>query len=95
MKPESDTDRLNPVSTTPYDFGDDEKHATFADAREKEESMSYRNARIRDAARARSLTRGAAKDIREDRDTRSERERVRESRGRTSIPVSVLGSLMQ
>ena len=39
-----------------------------------------RNARIRDAARPRSLSRGAARDLRVDRDARSERERARDSR---------------
>ena len=81
MKPESDTDRPNPVSTTPFEFDNDDEYAALADAREREESLSYRNARSRDAARARSLTRGAARDIREDRDTWSERERIRESWG--------------
>ena len=80
VKPESDADRPNPVSMTPFEFDNDEDYVAFADAREKEESLSYRNARSRDAARARSLTRGPARDIREDRDTRSERERIRESR---------------
>ena len=80
VKPESDTDRPNRASTTPFEFDNDEDYVAFADAREKEESLSFRNARSRDAARARSLTRGAARDIRGDRDTRSERERIRESR---------------
>ena len=38
-----------------------------------------RNARIRDAARPRSLSRGASRDLRVDRDARSERERARDS----------------
>ena len=80
MKHESDTDRPNPVSATPFEFDNDEDYAAFADAR-GEESLSYQSARSREAARARSLTRGAARDIHEDRDTRSERERIQESRG--------------
>ena len=52
--------RPNPVLTAPFEFDNDEDYAAFADAREKEESLAYRNARSRDAARARSLTRGPA-----------------------------------
>ena len=58
-----------------YEYGNDDEYAEFADARDEEENLFYRNARSRDAARARSLTRGAARDLREDRDSRSERER--------------------
>ena len=79
VKQESDADRPNPVSTAKFEFNDDEDYAAFADRRDEEESLSYRNARSRAAARPRSLSRGAARDLRDDRDTR--RERARDSRG--------------
>ena len=47
VKPESDADRPNPTSTTPYEYGNDDEYAAFADARDEEESLSYRNARSR------------------------------------------------
>ena len=78
VKQESDTNRPNPVSTTNFEFNDDEDYAAFADRREEEESLSYRNARSRAAAKARSLSRGAARDLRVDTDNRSARERIRE-----------------
>ena len=58
----------------------DDEYAAFADRRDEEEDQPRRNARIRDAARPRSLSRGAARDLRVDRDARSERERARGSR---------------
>ena len=79
VKHESDTDRPNPASAAPFEFDNDEDYAAFADGRDEEENLSYRNARSRAAARARSLSRGAVRDIREDRDTRSERERIRDT----------------
>ena len=79
MKQESDADRPNPVSTAKFEFNDDEDYAAFAD-RDEEESLARRSARSRAAARPRSLSRGAVRDLRVDRDTRSERERARESR---------------
>ena len=81
VKQESDTNRPNPVSTTNFEFNDDEDYAAFADRREEEESLSYRNARSRAAAKARSLSRGAARDLRVDTDIRSARERIGDSRG--------------
>ena len=80
VKQESDADRPNPVSMAKFEFNDDEDYAAFADGRDEEESLSYRNARSRAAARPRSLSRGAARDLRDDRDTRSGRERARDSR---------------
>ena len=49
MKQESDADRPNPVSTAKFEFNDDEDYAAFADGRDEEESLSYRNARSRAA----------------------------------------------
>ena len=80
MKQESDADRPNRNTTAKFEFNDDEDYAAFADGRDEEESLSYRNARSRAAARPRSLSRGAARDPRVDRDTRSGRERERDSR---------------
>ena len=67
MKPESDADRPNPISTTPYEYGNDDEYAAFADARDEEESSSYQNARSRDAARARSPAGASVRDLHEDR----------------------------
>ena len=63
-----------------FEFDDDDEYAAFADRRDEEENQSRRNARIHDAARPRSLSRGDARDLRVDRDARSERERARDSR---------------
>ena len=63
-----------------FEVDDDDEYAAFADRRDEEEDQPRRNARIRDAARPRSLSRGAARDLRVDRDARSERERARDSR---------------
>ena len=71
----SDADRPNP-NTAKSEFDTGEEY-NFAD---EEEDQSRRNARIRDAARPRSLSRGAARDLRVDRDARGERERARDSR---------------
>ena len=79
VKQESGADRPNSVSTK-FEFNDDEDYAAFADRRDEEESLARRSARSRAAARPRSLSRGAAGDLRVDRDTRSERERARDSR---------------
>ena len=54
MKPESDADRRNQVSTNPDEHGDDDEYAAFADSRDEEESLCRRGARSRAAARARS-----------------------------------------
>ena len=72
----SDAGRPNPNTAKSESYYDGEDY-NFAD---EEEDQSRRNARIRDAARPRSLSRGAARDLRVDRDTRSERERARDSR---------------
>ena len=80
VKQESDADRPNPVSMAKFEFNDDEDYAACADGRDEEESLSYRNAQSRAAARPRSLSGGAARDPCEDRDTRSGRERARDSR---------------
>ena len=77
MKRETNVDRHGRVSTSSDVHDDDQDHAEFADARDEEENLSRRSARSRSAAVARSPTRGAARDLREDRDARSERERVR------------------
>ena len=71
----SDAGRPNP-NTAKSESHDGEDY-NFAD---EEEDQSRRNARIRDAARPRSLSRGATRDLRVDRDARSERERARDSR---------------
>ena len=78
-KQESETDRIKPDSVK-FEFNDDEDYAAFADNRDEEESLARRSARSRAAARARSLSCGAARDIRDDKGTRTERERARESR---------------
>ena len=39
VKPEPDTDRPNPDSTTPFEFDNDEHYAAFADACDQEESL--------------------------------------------------------
>ena len=70
VKQESDADRPNSVSTK-FEFNDDEDYAAFADRRDEEESLARRSARSRAAARPRSLSRGAARDLHVDRDTRS------------------------
>ena len=71
----SDAGRPNPNTAKSESY--DGEDYNFAD---EEEDQSRRNARIRDAARPRSLSRGAARDLRVDRDARSERERARDSR---------------
>ena len=71
--------RTSPAAAK-FEVDDDDEYAAFADRRDEEEDQPQRNARIRDAARPRSLSRGAARDLRVDRDARSERERARDSR---------------
>ena len=71
--------RTSPAAAK-FEVDDDDEYAAFADRRDEEEDQPRRNARIRDAARPRSLSRGAARDLRVDRDARSERERARDSR---------------
>ena len=66
----SDAGRPNPNTAKSESY--DGEDYNFAD---EEEDQSRQNARIRDAARPRSLSRGAARDLRVDRDARSERER--------------------
>ena len=78
-KQESDADRPSPAAAG-FEFDTDEDYAAFADRRDEEENMARRSERSRAAARPRSLSRGAARDLRVDRDTRSERERARDSR---------------
>ena len=73
------TARTSPAAAK-FEVDDDDEYAAFADRRDEEEDQPRRNARIRDAARPRSLSRGAARDLRVDRDARSERERARDSR---------------
>ena len=73
------TARTRPAAAK-FEVDDDDEYAEFADRRDEEEDQPRRNARIRDAARPRSLSRGAARDLRVDRDARSERERARDSR---------------
>ena len=73
------TARTSPAAAK-FEVDDDDEYAEFADRRDEEEDQPRRNARIRDAARPRSLSRGAARDLRVDRDARSERERARDSR---------------
>ena len=73
------TARTRPAAAK-VEVDDDDEYAAFADRRDEEEDQPRRNARIRDAARPRSLSRGAARDLRVDRDARSERERARDSR---------------
>ena len=70
--------RTSPAAAK-FEVGDDDEYAAFADRRDEEEDQSRRSVRIRDAARPRSLSR-AARDLRVDRDARSERERARDSR---------------
>ena len=71
----SDAGRPNPNTAKSESY--DGEDYNFAD---EEEDQSRQNARIRDAARPRTLSRGAARDLRVDRDARSERERARDSR---------------
>ena len=73
-KQESAADRPNPAAAE-FEFDNDEDYAAFADRRDEEENLSRRSERSRAAARPRSLSRGAARDLRVDRDARSERER--------------------
>ena len=73
------TARTSPAAAK-FEVDDDDEYAAFADRRDEEEDQPRRNARIRDAARPRSLSRGAARDLRVDRDARSKRERARDSR---------------
>ena len=51
-----------------FEVDDDDEYAAFADRRDEEEDQPRRNARIRDAERPRSPSRGAARDLRVDRD---------------------------
>ena len=74
VKQESDADRPNSVSTK-FEFNDDEDYAAFADRRDEEESLARRSTRSRAAARPRSLSRGAARDLHVDRDTRNRKKR--------------------
>ena len=77
-KQESDADRPNPAAAK-FEFDNDEDIDAFADRRDEEENLARRSARSRAAARPRSLSRGAVRDLRVDRDTRSERERARDT----------------
>ena len=79
VKQESDADRPSPAAAK-FELDDDDDHAALADRRDEEENLARRSARSRAAARPRSLSRGAVRDPRVDRDTRSERERARDSR---------------
>ena len=73
------TARTSPAAAK-FEVDDDDEYAAFADRRDEEEDQPRRIARFRDAARPRSLSHGAARDLRVDRDARSERERARDSR---------------
>ena len=73
------TARTRPAAAK-FEVDDDDEYAAFADRRDEEEDQPRRVARFRDAARPRSLSQGAARDLRVDRDARSERERARDSR---------------
>ena len=66
------TARTSPAAAK-FEVDDDDEYAAFADRRDEEEDQPRRNARIRDAARPRSLSRGAARDLRVDRDARDGR----------------------
>ena len=77
-KQESDADRPNPAAAK-FEYDNDEDYTDFADRRDEEENQARRNARSHAAARPRSLSRGAARDLRVDGDTRSERERASDS----------------
>ena len=71
VKQESDADRPNPA-VAKFEFNDDDDYAAFADRRDEEENLARRSARSRAAARPRSLSRGAARDPRVDRERESE-----------------------
>ena len=73
------TARTRPAAAK-FEVDDDDEYAAFADRRDEEEDQPRRVARFRDAARPRSLSQGAARDLRVDRNARSERERARDSR---------------
>ena len=63
------TARTSPAAAK-FEVDDDDEYAAFADRRDEEEDQPRRIARFRDAARPRSLSQGAARDLRVDRDAR-------------------------